>query len=134
MGTLQAHIVLSLLLKLQPPALGRLTTVDFSHLRFGGFSFAGAREPEGAPIPFITPADVSNTDIVIDLRTLAEAPVSPIASALRIGVEQVEGAQTQLPVEPRIVLCCRTGVRAWRAARALQTRGHGNLAVIAFGE
>jgi sulfur-carrier protein adenylyltransferase/sulfurtransferase len=134
MGTLQAHIVLSLLLQLQPPALGRLTTVDFSQLRFGGFSFAGAREPEGALIMFIAPADVSSADIVIDLRTLAEAPVSPISSALRLGVEQVEGARTEFPAERRIVLCCRTGVRAWRAARALQSRDHGNLAVIAFGE
>jgi sulfur-carrier protein adenylyltransferase/sulfurtransferase len=134
MGTLQAHIVLSLLLELQPLALGRLTTVDFRQLRFGGFSFMGAREPAGALIPFIASADVSNADIVIDLRTLAEAPVSPISSALRIGVEQVESGQTQLPAEPRIVLCCRTGVRAWRAARALQSRGHGNVAVIAFGE
>lgn len=133
MGTLQAHIVLSLLLKMQPLPLGRLTTVDFSQMRFGGFSFAGAREPEGALIPFISSAYVSNADIVIDLRTLAEAPVSPISSALRLGVEQVESTQAQFPVEQRIVLCCRTGVRAWRAARALQSRGH-NVAVIAFGE
>jgi rhodanese-related sulfurtransferase len=69
------------------------------------------------------------------LRSLAEAPVSPIASALRIAVEGVEGeAGEGLPPAARIVLCCRTGVRAWRAARALQKRGHANLALIAFGE
>jgi rhodanese-related sulfurtransferase len=134
MGTLQAHIVLALLLRLHPPVLGRLVTVDFRTLRFGGFSFAAAQEPAGPAIPFIAPADVSNTDIVIDLRSLEEAPVSPFASALRIGVDNVERAEARFPPEPRIVLCCRTGVRAWRAARALQSQGHQNVALIALGE
>jgi molybdopterin/thiamine biosynthesis adenylyltransferase/rhodanese-related sulfurtransferase len=135
MGTLQAHMVLSLLLDLEPGVLGQLVTVDFSTMRFGGFSFAGAGEPTGAAIPFIAADQVDNTDLVIDLRTLTEAPVSPIAAALRIEVDAVEGsAGERLPRAPRVVLCCRTGVRAWRAARALQRRGHTNVALIAFGE
>jgi molybdopterin/thiamine biosynthesis adenylyltransferase/rhodanese-related sulfurtransferase len=136
MGTLQAHMVLSLLLDLQPAVLGQLVTVDFKTLRFGGFSFSGAGEPAvAAAIPFIAEDQVDSTDLVIDLRTLAEAPVSPIAAALRIEVDAVEGsAGERLPSAQRVVLCCRTGVRAWRAARALQRRGHTNVALIAFGE
>ena len=42
-------------------------------LRFGGFSFAAAQEPSGTRFPFIAPAQIANTDIIIDLRTLAEA-------------------------------------------------------------
>jgi sulfur-carrier protein adenylyltransferase/sulfurtransferase len=135
MGTLQAHMVLSMLLDLQPAVLGQLVTVDFRTLRFGGFSFGGAAEPGDAAIPFIATDQVDSTDLVIDLRTLAEAPVSPIAAALRIDVDAVEGgAGERLPHAPRVVLCCRTGVRAWRAARALQRRGHANVALIAFGD
>lgn len=135
MGTLQAHMVLSLLLDLQPGVLGRLVTVDFTTLRFGGFSFSGASEPGDEVMPFIAVDQVESTDLVIDLRTLAEAPVSPIAAALRIDVDAVEGAAgDRLPSAPRVVLCCRTGVRAWRAARALQRRGHANVALIAFGD
>jgi sulfur-carrier protein adenylyltransferase/sulfurtransferase len=137
MGTLQAHMVLSLLLNLQPAVLGQLVTVDFRSLRFGGFSFGGAAEPTdaGVAIPFIAADQVDNSDLVIDLRTLSEAPVSPIAAALRIEVDAVEGAAgEQLPHASRVVLCCRTGVRAWRAARALQRRGHENVALIAFGD
>jgi molybdopterin/thiamine biosynthesis adenylyltransferase/rhodanese-related sulfurtransferase len=133
MGTLQAHIVLSLLLGLQPSALGQLVTVDFRILRFGGFSFAAAQEPGGAPLPFISTEQVSETDIVIDLRSLAEAPASPFAAALRIDVDAMEHTETAFPPESRVVLCCRTGVRAWRAARALQSRGHMNVALIALG-
>jgi len=134
-GTLQAHMVLSLLLRLEPSALGQLVTVDFRTLRFGGFSFAGAHEPSDVRIPFIAVDQVYSTDLVIDLRTLTEAPVSPIASAVRIDVDAVERGDGQgLPAAPRVVVCCRTGVRAWRAARALQRQGRVNLALIAFGE
>ena len=135
MGTLQAQMVLALLLQLQPPVLGQLVTVDFRTLRFGGFSFTGASEPGEAVLPFIATDQVNSADLVIDLRSLAEAPVSPLAAALRIDVDSVEnGAGTQLPPAPRVVLCCRTGVRAWRAARALQRQGRSNIALIAFGE
>lgn len=133
MGTLQAHLVLALLLDLTAPVLGHVTTVDFRTLRFGGFSFQGAPEPQGGVLPFIAPTQVSERDVVIDLRSLSEAPVSPFPAALRVGVDQLEGAGLSLPRDERIVLCCRTGVRAWRAARALQQRGHGNLALVALG-
>jgi hypothetical protein len=134
MGTLQAHLALALLLRWQPPVLGRLISVDFRSLHIGGFSFRNAPEPAEAPIAFIAPTEVGVTDIVIDLRSLSETPVSPFPAALRIGVEALEKEEVALPREPRIVLCCRTGVRAWRAARALQRQGHDNVALLAMGE
>jgi molybdopterin/thiamine biosynthesis adenylyltransferase/rhodanese-related sulfurtransferase len=134
MGTLQAHMVLALLLGLQPTPLGQLITVDFRTLRFGGFSFSAAEEPGTAVLRFISADQVAESDMVIDLRSLAEAPASPFAAALRVDVAALERAETRFPPEPRVVLCCRTGVRAWRAARALQSRGHMNVALIALGE
>jgi sulfur-carrier protein adenylyltransferase/sulfurtransferase len=133
-GTLQAHLALALLLEWQPPVLGRLLSLDLRTLRVGGFSFAGAAEPAGTPLAFIAPAEVGADDIVIDLRSPAETPVSPFPAALRVGVEALEKAQLSLPPGPRIVLCCRTGLRAWRAARALQGQGHVKLALVALGE
>lgn len=133
LGGLQAHMALSILLGLKPSALGEIVTIDFRTLRIGGFSFARAPEPAALAIPFISAVDVSSADIVIDLRSLEEAPISPIAAALRIGVDAVERGEAQLPKERRVVLCCRTGLRAWRAARALQRQGHSNVALVAFG-
>ncbi len=133
LGSLQAHMALSLLLGLEPSVLGQIVTVDLRTLRIGGFCFAGAPEPEGAVMAFISASEVSSADVVIDLRSLEEAPISPIAAALRLGVEQVEQGEAQLPAASRIVVCCRTGVRAWRAARALQRQGHSNVALVAFG-
>ena len=133
MGTLQAHLTLALLLGLDPPVLGRLISVDFRTLHVGGFSFLGAAEPADA-LTFIAAAEVGASDLVIDLRGRAEAPVSTFPSALRLSVEALEQGEQPLPPAPRIVLCCRTGVRAWRAARALASRGHRNIALIALGE
>jgi sulfur-carrier protein adenylyltransferase/sulfurtransferase len=133
MGALQAHFALALLLGHEPSVLGQLVTIDLRNLRLGGFSFAGAPEPEEPVLAFISQTEVGGADVVVDLRSLGEAPVSPIAGALRIGVEPIERAEARFPAAPRIVLCCRTGVRAWRAARALQRQGHGNVALIAFG-
>ncbi|MDE2137074.1 MAG: ThiF family adenylyltransferase [Gammaproteobacteria bacterium] len=132
MGTLQAHLTLALLLELEPPVLGRLLSVDFRTLHVGEMSFAQAPEP-AARFAFIAPQQVAAADLVIDLRSLAEAPVSPFPAALRIDVEALERG-VQLPEAPRIVLCCRTGIRAWRAARALDAGGRRNLALIALGE
>jgi molybdopterin/thiamine biosynthesis adenylyltransferase/rhodanese-related sulfurtransferase len=132
MGALEAHLTLALLIKWQPPVLGRLISVDFRSLHFGGFSFAGAVETS-APLSFIAPADVRPDDLVIDLRGTEEALTPAFAQALRLSVEALEDGASTLPAAPRVVLCCRSGVRAWRAARALERRGRTQLALVALG-
>ena len=134
MGSLQAHMTLAILLELTPTVLGQLVSVDFRTLRFSGFSFSSAREPDGPALRFIAPEEVRDADLVVDLRSLTEAPLSPFPRALRIGVEDIE--RTGLPdaSAARVVLCCRSGIRAWRAAQALQRAGRADLALIALGD
>jgi molybdopterin/thiamine biosynthesis adenylyltransferase/rhodanese-related sulfurtransferase len=135
MGALQAHMALMILLDLKPSVLGQLISVDFRTLRFSGFSFASAPEPAEPPLRFIAPEEVRDGDVVVDLRSLTEAPVSPFPAALRIGVEELERAGgLARPPASRVVLCCRSGVRAWRAAQALRRTGHADLALIALGD
>jgi molybdopterin/thiamine biosynthesis adenylyltransferase/rhodanese-related sulfurtransferase len=134
MGTLQAHLALALLLKMEPSPLGRLVTVDFRRMHFGGFAFGGASEPSDDTLVFIAPADLRPQDVVIELRSRAEAPQAVVPEALRIDIETLEHAPPPLPADARVVLCCRSGVRAWRAARALQAHGYAQLALLAAGE
>ncbi len=136
-GTLQAHCVLGLVLGLEPSPLGQITTIDFRSLRIGQFSFREVQEPPpGGPgfLQFIALNEVTRHDVVVDLRAAAEAPISPVASALRMSIEEIEASADDFSTAPRIVLCCRTGVRAWRAARVLERRGYHNLALIAVDE
>ena len=134
MGTLQAHLVLAVLLDVTPSVRGRLLSLDLRTLHIGAISFQGTAEPEEQPLPFIDATEVTTDDVVVDLRSLAEAPVSPFAAALRVDVEALEGAQVRLPHERRAVLCCRSGLRAWRAGRALQAAGYRRLALVALNE
>jgi molybdopterin/thiamine biosynthesis adenylyltransferase len=129
-GSLQAHLALHLLLDLKPGILGRLVSFDGHTLQFGGFSFADSPEPLHAT-PFIGLADLVPDDIVVDLRGVAEAPTLPRADALRLAttdIDQLASAHGGA----RIVLCCRSGQRALRAAGRLQSIGRHNLALVAL--
>lgn len=133
-GALQAQMALSTILNLQPSVSGQLISVDFRGLRFGGFRFLGAPEP-AAPsrLRFIAPLDVGAADVVVDLRTSAETSARPFAASLYATVDTIADVQRELPRNARVVLCCRSGVRAWRAARVLQKHGYEDLALIALG-
>ena len=129
MGSLQAHLALHLLLGFEPSVLGRVVTFDAKRLAFGGFGFDGSPEPE-ASVPFIAPEAVRADDIVVDLRGLDEAPVSPFAGARRLVVDTIE--QLEEP-SGRVVLACRSGQRSLMAADKLRARGITNLALVALG-
>jgi molybdopterin/thiamine biosynthesis adenylyltransferase/rhodanese-related sulfurtransferase len=134
-GTLQAQLTLSCILDLQPSPLGRLVSMDFRSLRFGGFDFTGAREPdERAALGFISESQVSATDVVVDLRTTAEIAARPFTSTRHTVVDEIGSIRPALSRSHRVVLCCRSGARAWRAARILQSQGYENLALLALGQ
>ncbi|KRA33911.1 thiamine biosynthesis protein ThiF [Rhodanobacter sp. Root627] len=129
-GSLQAQCVLQLLLDIAPSPLGRLLSFDAGRLAFGGFDFHGASEPEDDVLRFIDVGDVARGDLVIDLRSQDEAPISPLATALRFTPEHIDAfIDAHPPADRRVVLCCHSGVRAWRVGRQLQSRGYANLAL-----
>lgn len=132
LGSLQAHLALHLLLGLEPTVLGRVVTFDARKLAFGGFGFAGSAEPD-ACVRFIAPDAVAPADLVVDLRSLEEAPVSPFAGAHRLDVEHVAEIARQPWAGRRIVLCCRSGQRALAAADRLRAQGIENMALVALG-
>ncbi|HSI02509.1 MAG TPA: HesA/MoeB/ThiF family protein [Reyranella sp.] len=130
LGGLQAHLVLHLLLGLEPTVLGHVVTFDARRLAFGGFGFAGSPEPEAAT-PFIAPSDVGPADLVIDLRGADEA-AETFAGGRRVPVGGIDDVAAQLPPTRRIILCCRSGQRALMAAERLRGRGL-DLALVALG-
>lgn len=132
-GALQAQLVLHLLLDFEPGVLGRVFTFDARRMVFGGFGFEESPEPHDFP-PFIPAAAVTPADLVVDLRSLDEAPASPFPHAERIGVDGVEAFGHTVSPSRRIVLCCRSGQRALQAASRLRDGGHHHLALVALGD
>ncbi|MFD3189951.1 HesA/MoeB/ThiF family protein [Sedimentitalea sp. HM32M-2] len=130
-GALQAQMALQILLGHTPSPLGRMVSVDAQSLHFSGFSFLDAPEPDIA-FPFLAPVQLTHHDRIIELRTADEAPDPVHAHAIRLtGAKPPEIG----PPDPamRTVLCCSSGLRAWRAAAALAAQGHDNLALCATG-
>ena len=126
LGALQAQMALSVLLGLSPSPLGRLMRIDSRSWRLSGFTFADAPEPETC-WPFLAPSQIRADDLVIDLRTEATRPFRPDALQL-----PYEALSNWLPPEntPRMVLACRTGMRAYAGAELLSRRWGGPIALL----
>lgn len=127
-GALQAQLALKLLLDANSPVLGQMVTLDLANLQFGGFSFLEATEP-AQPLEYLSRRMLSDSDMVIDLRSLSEAPHDIVPGALRL--DETDAGSLPRQLDRRIVLGCTTGLRAWRLAASLQDRGHNRLALLA---
>lgn len=131
LGAIQAQMALSVLLGHAPSPIGQAVTVDLTAWRFGGFRFDTAPEPDGPALPFISRSDLRDADCVIELRPESEIQRPVTAGALRLPPEAI--ADWQPPEGQRLVFCCRSGLRAWRAATVLAERGYRDLALLAAG-
>ena len=130
-GALQAQMALKALLQHSPSPMGRLMQIEMTDLSMSSFDFSTACEPEN-PLRFTSPELIQAQAQVVDLRPVEEAPQLATASARRILPEAL--ATAGLNPEHTTVLCCRSGVRAWRAARALQAQGFAELEILAVGD
>jgi sulfur-carrier protein adenylyltransferase/sulfurtransferase len=134
LGAMQAQMALSVLLRLTPSPLGQLVTLNAQSYRFGGFRFDGAAEPRHAAFSFIAATDITATDLVIELRGIDEAPQAVVPDAVRATVQAFEDQAVQTSAQHRTVLCCRSGLRAWRAAAALNQYSETPIALLAMGD
>ncbi len=127
-GALQAQMALKVLLGHSPSPLGQLISLDMAELRPAAFRFDDAKEPMEV-LPFIAREQIEAEDYVIELRSTDEALTPATAGALRGSLEDIE--TIEFPERGRIVLCCQSGLRAWRAARRIQQRGYSDIALFA---
>jgi molybdopterin/thiamine biosynthesis adenylyltransferase len=130
LGTLQAHLSLAAMLETQPAPHGRVVSVDLRQYRFSSFSFLGAPEPVTS-LAFVSVSELTGADVVLDVRSAAEIAAAPIAQARCIVATEVDAWVATEPAR-RMVVCCRSGVRAWRAAHRLASLGRAHVAILAL--
>ncbi len=127
LGAMQAQMALSVILGLEPSPLGQLVQFDATTFRSTGFRFDRAPEPAQF-FHFVTASALNETDLIVELRDVDEAPTPIHPDARRISPES-------LKIEPnkgqRLALCCATGLRAWRAAERIQPDWPGEIVLVA---
>jgi molybdopterin/thiamine biosynthesis adenylyltransferase len=127
-GALQAQMAMAVLLDLPDSPLGRLISIDAETWRMGGFRFDHAPEPVH-PLMFIGQTQITETDLLIDLRAEA-APFRP--DARHIPPDRITDLT---PLQGRrVVLACKTGLRAHHAGQALRGIWDGDIALLALPE
>lgn len=131
LGSLQAQMVLSCLLRLEPSPLGRMISLDLRQFTTSSFSFRNAPEPDDG-FGFISVANIDDSDFVVDLRDVEEAPAIITATARRSTVDEV-AAFADDARNHRTILCCRSGLRAWNAGLRLRRAGCTDISLVALG-
>ncbi|NPD16895.1 HesA/MoeB/ThiF family protein [Xinfangfangia sp. D13-10-4-6] len=132
-GTMMAQMALAQLAGIGASPLGQLTRFDMQNWRFSAFRFTGAPEP-ATHHPFIAAATTGPADCVIELRPETEAPRPVTPQAHRIPPNQLTATLLRkIAPDPgqRLVLACRSGLRAWRAADLLRPLIPNQIALIA---
>ncbi len=127
LGAVQAQMALSVLIGLEPSPLGRIVTLDMASWRFGGFGFEDAAEGPG--FGFVAATQIGSDDTVIDLRPDGTVRTLPGAQVVAPG----DLDDWPIPMG-RVVLCCSTGLPAWRGAQVLTEPGATALALLADGQ
>ncbi|MES2432469.1 MAG: HesA/MoeB/ThiF family protein [Pseudomonadota bacterium] len=127
LAAVQAQMVLAQLIGMEPSPLGRVVTLDLASWRLGGFSFVGAAESPG--FGFVATSQLTPADTLVDLRPAGAVQLLPDTQIL------AAADLADWPIPPgRVVLCCASGLRAWRAAQVLAARGAVSLALLADGQ
>jgi molybdopterin/thiamine biosynthesis adenylyltransferase/rhodanese-related sulfurtransferase len=131
-GAIQAQMALAVLLDLEPSPMGRMVRLDARQLSCTSFRFNDVPEPEQS-FRFLAQSQLTDDDLIIELRGEEEAPVAIHPSALRILPESLPD---NLPNEiinedRRIALCCATGLRSWRTAERIKDRWSGEIVLVA---
>lgn len=131
LGSVQAQMALSCLLGLEPSPLGRMISVDLRQFTTSSFSFGNASEPDDR-FGFVSVEDIADSDLVVDLRGVEEAPDVVTTGACRSTVDDVHALAGDAG-HRRTILCCRSGLRAWNAGLRLRQAGCTDISLIALG-
>lgn len=133
LGALQAQMAITVILGLDPSPLGQLVSIDLRNFRMSNFRFDTAPEPE-QKLGFITPNAITTTDFTVDLRSRDEASASSPDTALWLRFDDFNTSRPTPKAGQHAVLICRSGLRAWQAARILQTYWNGPISLVAIGD
>lgn len=124
-ASLQAHMVLNVLLHGQKSALGQLLRLDLSTWHINSMRFDQLPEPE-EQLCWLDRAQLKSDDVILELRDAHEIEV-PIEGARCVSLDDLP---TEVTTQ-RMVCVCKSGIRAAKAAKVLKQRGFPSVFILA---
>ncbi|MBX2847118.1 MAG: HesA/MoeB/ThiF family protein [Acidiferrobacterales bacterium] len=131
-GSVQAQEALKVALNDDAQLSGKLLYFDLWNYRQHIVDFSKSIEPDQNQFKFISAAEVMETDLVVDVRNLAESAATPLDfnNKVSIPISELASKADELPHDLRLVLACASGQRALIAAQQLSKHGFENLSVL----
>ena len=131
-GAAQAQMALAYLIRQRPSPLGQFICFDLKNFRCREFRFDNAPDPN-PDLTFITEAEITKSDFVIDLREKKEVKTLVAKNARRVNLADFTEQKLLPDAGQRAVFACRSGLRAWQAATKLRSYWNGKINLIAMG-
>ena len=128
LASLQAHMVLNIILEQIPSALGQMLNLDLATWHMQSFRFDHAPEPEDQWL-WLELDEINNEDYVIELRNDIEQPLPVYPTVQRHTLDALKNHPLQLRFDQRIVCICQSGVRAQQARLLLKQQGYTQVAI-----
>lgn len=128
-GAAQAQMALALLLGLDPRVPGSLFSLDARTFHSARIRFDGAPEP-ASPLRFVARDELKDRDRIVDLRP-AGAAIHPRAERLSPDAVRALPRLAPPPEGGRLVLCCDSGLTAWRTGAGIAGTSPGRIALLA---
>lgn len=125
LASLQAHMVLNVLLNGQNSALGQLLGLNLQQWHITSLRFDQLPEPQDSLL-WLDRAQLQPDDLILELREPSEIE-SPLQGAHMTRLEQLP---TQITPQ-RVVCVCKSGIRAAKAAKLLKQRGFAHVFIMA---
>ena len=133
-GTMQAVEAIKVILQLGQVISGKLLVVDLLSMQQQSISFnRDEKQVEKAKKQRHVQFDPANSsaacrDIYLDVRDLAESPVSSDKTILHIPLDQLGDRHAEIPREVPIYVYCQSGIKSEKAVRLLSEQyGFRNL-------
>ena len=134
LGSMQSQMVINYILNLSPNPIGQMISINLKNYQFSSFRFDNASEPKKSNFKFISLNQIQKDDIVIELRDDKEMPVNRTNNIIRIPIANIEKRISEFDKNKHLIFMCRSGVRAWKAAKSIEDKWNNKISLIADNE
>ena len=128
LASLQAHMVLNIILQQTPSALGQMLNLDLASWHLQSFRFDHAPEPVDL-WQWLELSELNADDYLIELRNDIEQPLPVHSNIHRHTLQQLQNNPPHIDRRQRIVCICSSGVRAQQARHILKQHGYTQIAI-----